>query len=122
MAAGLFASSTATAQQSGSNANAQPMKCDTGPVTKAFGATRWLVYSCVDGKTVIILTEPGNPAAPFIFYLIPAGGGYSLSGEGTGDKAASDAAGRDLETLSPSQIGDLVAQTRATAKRSPLSR
>lgn len=96
--------------------------CDTGPVTRAYGGTRWLVYSCSDRKTVIVLTEPGNPAAPFIFYLTPDNGAYRLSGEGTGDKGASDAAGRELEALGPNQITKLVAETRAVASSLPGSR
>ena len=37
---------------------AQALKCDIGPIVKAYGSTQWLVYSCHDGKSVVILSAP----------------------------------------------------------------
>lgn len=122
IAVALLAPDVVAAAQSGAGSSEQTMSCDTGPVTKVYGGTRWLVYSCADRKTVILLTEPGNPASPFIFYLIPANGAYRLSGEGNGDKGASDLAGRELEALGPTQINKLVSETRAVASSPPGSK
>lgn len=84
------------------------LKCTIGPVKKTFGKTPWLVYSCDDGQSVVIVTAPGSSAAPF--YFIFSGG--HLRGEGTGNKAATDAAYNDLQRLTEADIKALVAQTK----------
>ncbi|PZO46039.1 MAG: hypothetical protein DCF16_19430 [Alphaproteobacteria bacterium] len=61
----------------------QPMRCDVGPVHRAFGGTPWLVYSCEDGKSLAVITEAGNIAAPFYFILAWREDGYRIAGEGT---------------------------------------
>ena len=67
----------------------EDVKCDTGPLTRTFGASEWFVYSCDDGRTLAMVSAPGSPAVPFYFILAPQGSGYRLYGEGTGSKAAS---------------------------------
>jgi hypothetical protein len=84
------------------------LKCIVGPVKKAYGNTPWLVYSCDDGQSVVIVTAPGSSAAPF--YFIFSGG--HLRGEGTGNKAATDAAYNDIKRLTDADIQGLVAQTK----------
>jgi hypothetical protein len=84
------------------------LKCFVGPVKKIYGNTPWLVYSCDDGQSVVIVTAPGSSAAPF--YFIFSGG--HLRGEGTGSKAATDAAYNDLQRLTDADIKALVTQTR----------
>src|SRR5690349_16042370 len=69
-------------------AKPQPLKCDIGPVTRTYGATQWQVYSCADQRSVVILSAPGSPAAPFYFMFSPGTDGYRLYGEGTGSKDA----------------------------------
>ena len=39
--------------------------CTIGPITKTYGQTQWLAYSCNDDKTVVIVSAPGSPAMPF---------------------------------------------------------
>lgn len=90
----------------------QPLKCDIGPVTKTYGKTQWLVYSCSDGRTVVIVSAPGNPALPFYFTLYPQGNGYQLGGEGTGRKDATGAAFDELKALSEQDIAALIEQTK----------
>ena len=68
-----------------------------GPVKKIYGKTQWLVYSCSDNKTVVVVSDTGNPAMPFYFTFYPKQGGYHLTGEGTGKKEATAAAFNDLE-------------------------
>ena len=93
---------------------AQPgMKCETGPVTRTFGGNLWLVYSCDDKATIVVISSQGNPATPFYFILNPKGSGYAIYGEGNGDKAASDAAGGDLARLTPNDIAALIGATQA---------
>jgi hypothetical protein len=92
---------------------AQSPKCETGPVSKTYGSNAWLVYSCDDAKSIAIVSAQGNPAMPFYFILHPKDGTYQLEGEGTGDKAATDAAARELQRLSTADISALINETRA---------
>jgi hypothetical protein len=91
----------------------QQLKCDIGPLTKFYGGTNWLVYSCDDRQTVVFLTAPDNPAMPFYFMLSKHEAGYQLNGEGTGNKDATNAAFADLKKLSESEIEAIIAQTKA---------
>lgn len=90
----------------------QPLSCQIGPVHRTFGGTPWIVYSCEDGKSLAVITETGSIAAPFFFILAWRDGGYRISGEGNGDKNASNAAGRDLEALAPAEVVALIAATQ----------
>jgi hypothetical protein len=92
---------------------AAPLQCDIGPITKAFGSVPWLLYSCDDGKSLVVISAPGSPAAPFYFIFSTEGRGYHLRGEGTGLKTLTDAALKDLEVLSYTDIAGLVGQTIA---------
>ena len=89
------------------------IRCETGPVLRRYGGTNWIVYSCQDGASMVVLAYEGNPAAPFAFFLSPKDGGYAVEGEGTGDRKASDAAGAELSRLSPAELAELLAATRA---------
>jgi len=91
---------------------AQPLKCDIGPVARTYGATQWLVYSCDDNRSVVIVSAPGNPATPFYFFFFPSADGYQLNGEGTGQKDATNAAFGDLRKLSERDITMLIAETK----------
>lgn len=95
-----------------------PMKCETGPVSKVIGGINWIVYSCDDQVSLVVVTAQGNPASPFFFMLKPDGGTYTISGEGNGSKAASEAARNDLSKMKPADFAALLAETKATgAKR-----
>lgn len=95
-----------------SNADQNAMKCETGPVKKIFGNTSWLVYSCTDNNTVVVVSDTGNPAMPFHFTFYKKEDGYHLSGEGTGNKLASSAAYAELSKLSESTIKQLINETK----------
>jgi hypothetical protein len=94
-------------------ATAAPLQCDIGPITKVFGSVPWLLYSCDDGKSLVVVSAPGSPAAPFYFMFSPEIHGYHLRGEGTGSKALTDAALKELQMLSDKDIAGLVGQTIA---------
>lgn len=93
-------------------AEQQPLNCDTGPVNKAYGKTQWLVYSCNDNKTVVLVSAPGSPATPFVFTFYSKESGYQLHGEGTGHKEATAAAFNELKALSEQDIATLIEQTK----------
>jgi hypothetical protein len=84
-----------------------------GPITKVFGSVQWLLYSCDDGKSLVVVSAPGSAAAPFYFMFSPEGRGYHLRGEGTGPKMLTDAALKELQDLSDKDIAGFVGQTVA---------
>jgi len=100
----------------GKTSSTQPMKCESGPLTKTFGGAQWFVYGCSDALSIAVISAPGSPAMPFYFFLSPAGNGYAVSGEGNGNKATTDAALKDLEALSVTEIRSLIEQARAVQK------
>lgn len=99
-----------------SDAKPPPLKCDRGPIEKSYGKTPWLVYSCEDGRSLVLVTAPGSPAMPFYFMLYARDEAYRLYGEGTGSKAFTDAAYRELSVLSAAEIKALIEQTKSHKK------
>lgn len=95
------------------------LRCETGPVNRKFGNTDWLVYSCDDGRSMVVVSADKNPATPFYFVLTPDAGGYRVTGEGSGNKQASDAGGDDLSRMGAAEFADLLAATRAGHERQP---
>ena len=88
------------------------LECKVGPISAVFGGANWLVYSCNDGKSLVVITPKDNPAAPFVFFILAGTEGYSLRGEGNGNKTASAAAFEDLKALTTEEIAALVESTR----------
>ena len=86
--------------------------CTIGPITKTFGQAQWLVYSCNDDKTVVIVSAPGSPAMPFYFTFLPTDAGHRLFGEGTGNKEATAAAFEQLKSLSEDDIANVIKETK----------
>jgi hypothetical protein len=105
-AATLVASTPAIAAEVAAGPS-YPLECKTGPVERTFGKLQWLVYSCADGKSIVIVAPAGSPAAPFYFSLTPD----RLFGEGTGDKSATDAAFADIHSLSSEDVDGLIKAT-----------
>ena len=95
------------------------LDCNIGPVERSFGGSNWTVYACSDGATLVIASSADNPARPFYFVLTQKDGHYDVRGEGTGSKAASDAAGDDIRKLGDTGIRDLLkaAQGRSTGAK-----
>ena len=89
------------------------LDCASGPVAKTFGGTPWLVYACSDNHSVVVMSAPGSKAAPFYFMFNWQNGTYRLVGEGTGNKAATDAAYTALHALAPAEIQELFSVARA---------
>jgi hypothetical protein len=83
------------------------LSCTAGPLQKTFGKTDWLVYACDDGHSIVIVTAEGSPAAPFYFFFVWGADGFELRGEGTGNKAKTDATFEELKKLSEADIGSL---------------
>ena len=98
------------------HAEGTALNCTVGPVFKIFGSVPWLVYSCSDAMTLLVVSAPGSPAAPFTFTLAPQGDSYQLRGEGTGSQSATDAALKELQALTTKDIETLIRQTQAVRK------
>jgi hypothetical protein len=100
------------------SAGAAPkLRCETGPIIRMFGGTEWLVYSCDDRRSMVVVSAQKNPAAPFYFLLTPVAGGYHVDGEGNGSKQASDAAGDELSRMSRGDFEKLLSDTSASPAR-----
>lgn len=88
------------------------LKCDMGPLPKTYGGTQWLVFSCADNRTLLVVSAPGNPATPFYFVFTPHGTSHQLSAEGTGRRDTTTAAFIDLKLLSEREIAELIKETK----------
>jgi len=95
---------------------APALKCDVGPAETTFGNSRWLVYSCDDNRSVVLVSAPGNPATPFVFSFMATGDSYLLRGEGRGRKETTAAAFAELRKLTGDDIATLVTQTKQQRK------
>jgi hypothetical protein len=92
---------------------AQSPRCETGPVSRTFGNTKWLVYSCDDDRSLVIASAPDNPASPFYFTFFPDGDHYRLHGEGAGSKAEAADAFKEIQRLSRQDVLSLIAAAKA---------
>ena len=98
----------------GGMCEAQPLTCKTGPITKTYGGTNWLIYSCSDNQSLALVSEPNSPASPFVFFFQRTDDGqYRISGEGTGSRSATDAAFKELSALSQLEIEAILAATHS---------
>lgn len=93
------------------------LDCHTGPVTKTYGNTDWLVYSCSDNRSIVVVAKPDSSAFEFYFILVPGTDDVELYGEGVGDKAATEPAFQDLKLLSPKDVAAVVAETKVSGGR-----
>src|SRR5688500_6296740 len=77
------------------------LNCEIGPLHNTYGQTAWLVYACNDSRSIVIVSDKGNPALPFYFILyVKPDGDMQLHGEGTGKKSATQAAFDEIKKLS----------------------
>jgi hypothetical protein len=88
------------------------LNCRTGPVTRSYGGTKWLVYSCDDSASLAMVAAPKSPAAPFTFTFVHGPTGYDLYGKGAGNRQMTDAAYKDLTVLKGSDVRALLAATK----------
>jgi len=103
---------TLVLSMSSSAAVAEDLNCNVGPLTKMYGATSWLIYSCHDESRIVVVTAPGSLASPFYFLVSLGSDRIYLQGEGTGRKDLTDAAYKDLLSLSARDISALIAETK----------
>lgn len=97
-------------------AQTEPMDCRVGPVIKTFGGSKWVVNSCSDGRTVILMAMNDSPAFPCFIKIEPSTKGYSIDGRGKGDKQATNAAMDELGALSVADIHGMIDETKQLQK------
>lgn len=85
--------------------------CAAGPIAIEFGALPWLAFACDDGRSIALVSAPGNPAAPFSFVVRPGEHGVRVQGDGTGDRGATAAAFAELMALDDAALGALYTRT-----------
>lgn len=90
--------------------------CSVGPIEKTYGKTKWLIYSCDDRRSVVMVSAPGSPANPFVFRFLARGNAYVLQSQGTGNREHTAAAFAELKEMSGQDIATLVKLTEAWAK------
>jgi hypothetical protein len=93
-----------------------PMDCRVGPVIKTFGGSKWVVNSCSDGRTVILMAMDDSPAYPCFIEIAPSTAGYNIDGRGKGDRQATNAAMDELGALSVADIQAMIAETKQVQK------
>jgi hypothetical protein len=75
------------------------VSCTAGPIATDFGGLPWLAFACDDGRSVALVSAPGNIAAPFSFVVRPSDNGVRVQGDGAGDRGATAAAFAQLMAL-----------------------
>lgn len=95
------------------------LECDRGPINKTYGGSAWLVYGCNDNRSLAIISAPGSAAFPFVFFALVSPKDFKLHGEGTGNKAATDAAYKELSALTANDLEALAAQAKTVARHTP---
>ena len=94
------------------DAKPQSLACNVGPANKTYGGSKWLVYSCSDNRSLVVVAAKGSPAAPFTFLFAPDNTGYDLRGQGSGNRTATDAAYKELSVLSAADVRALIGETK----------
>lgn len=90
------------------------LNCEVGPLHETYGGTEWLVYACNDLRSVVIVSDKGNPALPFYFILyVKPNGEMKLYGEGTGKKSATQPAFDKIQMLTQADVAGLVTQAQS---------
>ena len=94
-----------------------PLKCAVGPIERTYGKTQWLVYSCDDERSVVIVAAPLSPARPFMFRFLAQGDGYLLQSKGSGDRNYTTAAFGELKVMTLEDIEALVKLTKTSVQQ-----
>ena len=97
----------------GEDAKPDPLTCEHGPVPEIFGKLEWAMFSCTDGKTLVLYSADNTPTFEFYFILFPEAGSYRLYGEGIGDRDKTAPAYEELTLLSATEIAALISETRS---------
>src|SRR5690348_9204424 len=84
--------------------------CKAGPLTKTYGGLSWLVYGCTDQRSILVVSNHGEPTTSEYIMLAPASHGVQVVSEGWGDTGVGNAAFEQLKRMSAKDLGALVAE------------
>jgi len=105
------------AQPSALATTPESLACNVGPVEKKILESSWLLYSCNDGASLVLVAPSGSTAFPFVFMFQYTSQGYRLSGEGAGSKAVTDQVLEVLNALTARDVANLVDLTKRAEKK-----
>ena len=111
IAACLLLSVAAPALAAGHPHKKETVACTTGPVTKTYGGSTWLVYGCADGRSVLVISNQGDQNTSEYVMLSPARTGVQVVSEGWGDVGNGNAAFAQLKGMSATDLESLLAET-----------
>jgi hypothetical protein len=103
----------ALAQTSKLTATATLTNCGVGPITKVWGEVPWLVYSCDNERSIVIIAAPGSPAEPWVFTLDRGKNGIHLDGDGASGKQGTAATYAELSKFSQHDFEKLIEETKS---------
>jgi hypothetical protein len=78
-----------------------------------WGEIPWLVYSCDNKHSLVIIAAPGSPAKPWVFTLDWGKNGIHLDEDGAGDKLGTAAAFAELQKFSEREVEKLIEETKS---------
>jgi len=82
---------------------------DNGPINRAYVRAVWRINSCDNG--ILLGTEGGGPTATIVVNVLD--GKVFVTPQGSGDDAEVKVATAAFQAMTPSQIADIVDQTKA---------
>ena len=115
--AGLLAVESAVAIAQQPPPSSPSLKCDIGPISRTFGGAEWIVYSCDDHASMVVLPKGANPPLQFHFFLSPDAGAYKIVSQGDGDRKVIDPAKDELSKFTSADFAALLAATKAASNK-----
>lgn len=91
------------------------LSCEVGPLHRHFGASEWLIYSCADSRSIVVVPASGSPGKFGYFFVMPEGSGIMVVGEGWGRDTEFQPLLKELQRLSARDLAALVASTKSAA-------
>lgn len=88
------------------------LACDIGPVQRHYGSNDWLVYSCADARSVVVVSATGTSSRLGYFLVSPHGQGVTVAGEGWGKDSAYQPAFQALKGLNAQGLAAMVMETK----------
>lgn len=102
---------------SGKVSGKSSLACDIGPVQRHYGSNDWLVYSCADARSIVVVSATGTSIQLGYFLVSPHGKDVTVAGEGWGKDSAYQPAFQALKRLNAKALAGLVMETKEVAAR-----
>src|SRR5205085_7779368 len=93
------------------SADGPTLSCKTGPARRLLAGQPWTIHSCSDHATLLVTSAEGNPALPFVFFLVPSRNGYEFATVTTRVPPAANAARIELLSFTTEEMAELIRET-----------